>query len=1220
MSKLHTVLAALMGAGSVLMSAGALQAQESDLNPSALLQGPVSDATQSRLASGERTSVIVMLNVSMDEMIAAAEDDPEGDYLKARHADLRRAVLSEAFPSRLVTQRGLDESALGYEPFLLTPGFAVRASAEEIARLRAHPSVVAIYDNLLMRPATDVSMGQIGADVLWSRGVRGSGASVAVLDTGIEAEHPMVEDAIIASACFSTSGPGRNNGASSTLCPNGQDSQTELTSTAAAMACTDTDYFPDDPDAADGCAHGTHVASIAAGRALTLSGGSRVSGAAPSASIVAVNVFSRFDAAACADQGDPPEDSACVLSYSTDQIQAMDWLYLNRAQLNLASVNMSLGDYGDNVSACFDTSYDRIIGELRDAGIAVVVASGNDADDENYVDGIGSPACIRDAISVGAVDDNDAVTSFSNDAPILDLLAPGYRILAGILTERPDPGQKCQLIADTDPNADGVCNWFAQLSGTSMAAPHVAGAYALLRSAFPSASVDDFLTALKVTGVPVLNPQTQRIHPRIQVDAAYDFMASGQGVVRNVYLADQSRYDARNTSSSISSFNTSTRLIENDTGQSRTIRVVSKPSWLRTEFFAGAGAPSGDPVSLTALTFSSDSQLRLSVSEAGLNTGFNTGELVLSVDGSSTRIIVKVSALVTTPIAAGYESVRFGPFEWVGDVDQSVGSIFRIVGLDTAIPASISADIERWGDRDGQSISDSSIRCDFTVRPNRYSGNEYVIASSDFADCPRFGQADIFLDVDVNSSDVSTVRVRRFLFSDSGTITDTAFDANDGRPVAAAQSRDLALTTQSSHALGVVGLAPNGDVDAPQANAQKVFGPFEWTYAANGQLRSEFRLSPILPGDAFTIDVAVSNASQPGYSGDYSDCRIAVRSTRRGENDYRILSEDLADCGAFGRADLSFRITADSARINDTSGDINTMRMQRMIRQPNGALTDLHLDAETSAGVAPVSIGGGQSQVIIGPFEWAGDSTSSTSNQFRITGIANGAINRIDVAIDNSTAQGYAGDFNDCSLTIRAQRAGANDYLIPREDLADCGAYRRGDITFRIQAPSSAMASRVKLRRLGFGGRGDVTDFGFDALDGASSSPAAISGGREEIVFGPFEWVGDSRALTQSVFRITGIRGGLADSIEIALSNATANDGSYTGAFSDCLLSLRPARAGENEFVIMSSDLVDCGDFRRADLTFRVRAPASVLDDVMRMRRFAITTTGGLTDFGFDNE
>ncbi len=81
--------------------------------------------------------------------------------------------------------------------------------------------------------------------------------------------------------------------------------------------------------------------------------------------------------------------------------------------------------------------------------------------------------------------------------------------------------------------------------------------------------------------------------------------------------------------------------------------------------------------------------------------------------------------------------------------------------------------------------------------------------------------------------------------------------------------------------------------------------------------------------------------------------------------------------------------------------------------------------------------------------------------------------------------------------------------------------------------------------------------------------------------------------------------------------NATVEG--YQGDFTDCALQIRPNRAGQNEFVIVSNDLVDCGGFLRADLRFRVRAQADQFADDVRMRRFAVTRSGGLTDFGFDN-
>lgn len=1206
MSKLHTILAALLGASSVLVSAGAVQAQTDATELRGVFSGAVSERTQAQLASGGRASVIVMMDVSVDEMLAAAEDDPEGDYLAARLEQSRQAVLREAFPQTVLAQRGSESAELGYEAFRVTPGFTVNANASEIAALRRAPGVVGVYDNLRYQPMTDTSVALIGAPALWDMGVTGAGVSVAVLDTGVEKDHPMIGPAIIASACYNTSVEGE----SSSLCPNGEDEQISFDTADAGDSCLDSAI--DSVNGIDGCYHGTHVASTVAGRPRFLSGGGQVVGVARAADIVAINTFSRVEPAECVDEGETP-NGPCVRAMTSDLIAALDWLIVNKTRFNLAAVNMSLGGSEAYAAPCYDYPYDRTMQALTQQGVAVVVAAGNDG----FANGLSSPACIRSAISVGAVNDTDQVASFSNDADYLDLLAPGVDILAAFGSEQITPGAEC--LNGATANAQGWCYYYANSDGTSMATPHVAGAFAQLRQAYPSATVEELLNAFKVTGEPIVDGATERVHARIQVDAAYYFL-SNNGIVRSVSLDSQERYDARNTSNDIASFNQSVRTIRNTSGQSRTIRVVSKPSWLTTEFFYGTGGPSGAAVSQSQITLDADGQIRLSINDAGLEESFNSGVLLLAVDDDPTPIRLKVTALVTTSLWSGYYTLRFGPFEWVGDADQSVGSIFRIVGLDSGMPVGISADIERWGARDGQSVQDSSIRCDFTVRPNRYSGNEYIIGAADFADCPRFDRGDLFIDVRVVPEDQGGVNMRRFLFNASGGITDSVFDPVRGYPSdVIARGRDVTLagTARLSELSHQEATQPQG-VQTPQAISSKQFGPFEWTYDANGELRSEFRLGPIQNGDFLGIDVAIANASAAGYNGDFDDCSLTIRPGNRGENDYQIWPEDLADCGAFGRADLTFRVSADTTRLNSTDGDIRDMRMQRFIRRTSGSLTDLYLDEIPSNGVRVTDLGNGSGQVIVGPFEWTGDSTTPTSNQFRIAGVANGSINRIDVAIANATAAGYTGDYADCSLTIRPARAGANDYIIQREDLADCGNFGRGDLTFRIQGPVSAFNSFVKVRRLAFGAQGDITDFSFDVEEGEGEFPSLISADVEEVVFGPFEWVGDANAGTQGVFRITGIVGGLPGSIEVAIANASAGNGAYIGAYSDCSINLRPSRAGLNEYVIGAVDFADCGDFGRGDLTFRIRAHPDVLADTVRMRRFAVTASGGLTAFSFD--
>src|SRR5262249_342107 len=105
--------------------------------------------------------------------------------------------------------------------------------------------------------------------------------------------------------------------------------------------------------------------------------------------------------------------------------------------------------------------------------------------------------CISSAVSVGSSTKSDQVSSFSNSASFLDFLAPGSSITSSV------PG-----------------GGFATLSGTSMAAPHVAGAWALMRSRKPNAAVSTVLAARQSTRVPSPDSGNGIPFPRIQVDAA----------------------------------------------------------------------------------------------------------------------------------------------------------------------------------------------------------------------------------------------------------------------------------------------------------------------------------------------------------------------------------------------------------------------------------------------------------------------------------------------------------------------------------------------------------------------------------------------------------------------------------------------------------------------------------------------------------------------------
>ncbi|WP_346110548.1 S8 family peptidase [Nonomuraea maheshkhaliensis] len=345
----------------------------------------------------------------------------------------------------------------------------VEGTAEELAKLAEDPRVSSIHRDRTYLPA-DVSpnLSLIGADQAHAKSFTGAGQAVAVLDTGIDPDHPWFAGRIVAQACFSAT----EEAGVESLCPNGQNKQTDG---AAADATTPKCLA----GAVNMCDHGSHVAGIAAG----------TGGVAPGANIVAVQVFSRInDEELC---GEP----SCLMAYESSLREALD--YVGTLNQPIAAVNLSLGGmlYESN---CDGTEEGAVFKEKIDAllakNIATVVAAGNE-----FFDGVSHPACVSSAVAVGANDNSDAVADFSNRGPLLDLFAPGVDIESSV----PD-------------NATTV------YSGTSMATPHVAGALALMKAATPDVPMTELIEKLKSTGRPYVYDSNgaQVTTPRLDLAAA----------------------------------------------------------------------------------------------------------------------------------------------------------------------------------------------------------------------------------------------------------------------------------------------------------------------------------------------------------------------------------------------------------------------------------------------------------------------------------------------------------------------------------------------------------------------------------------------------------------------------------------------------------------------------------------------------------------------------
>jgi subtilisin family serine protease len=409
--------------------------------------------------------VIIGLNVAFQ---------PEGDLADSQAIQSQQTRIARAQDNLLKRMSAFDTTLISRFEFI--PFIALEVDAVALEDLGANPNVISLEEDIPIPPILNSSIPVIGADDAWSAGYEGSGQVIAILDTGVDSAHPFLTNKVVSEACYSST-----SGSSTTVCPGGGQ---EETGPGTGENCDLSIY---------GCNHGTHVAGIAAG-----TNGPGFHGVAREADLIAVQVFSRFAGTNCSNYGLP---SPCALSYISDQINGLERVYALRSSFNIAAANMSLGG-GSYSSYCDATQSSRkaAIDNLRSVNIATVISSGNGG----YKDAIGAPACISTAISVGSTTDSDVVSSFSNVASFMSLLAPGSSLNSSV------PG-----------------GGYSVFNGTSMAAPHVTGAWAILKSKFPLASVNEVLRALQITGVLVNDTRsggTVTGMRRLQVDSGLNAM------------------------------------------------------------------------------------------------------------------------------------------------------------------------------------------------------------------------------------------------------------------------------------------------------------------------------------------------------------------------------------------------------------------------------------------------------------------------------------------------------------------------------------------------------------------------------------------------------------------------------------------------------------------------------------------------------------------------
>ncbi|MDJ0922132.1 MAG: S8 family peptidase [Henriciella sp.] len=335
-----------------------------------------------------------------------------------------------------------------------------------------------------------VGLGLIGASAAYSVGATGEGISVAVIDTDIVADHPDLD---------------------------GQISQTIDVCDNAACFDVDGNLANRPANDVDPESHGTLVAGIIGARRdddVTTpedegAGGVNIHGVAYNADIIHV----RADApGSCLQTG---EDEGCFFR-DPDLVRAIE----AAADAGADIINLSLGGEIDE-SDILENSIQDTAAE----GVLFVISAGNDAEppgtDENgnpvaakgttpnepaFI--AGQAASLGRVVAVGAIDQNGVISDFSNragtDAADFYILAPGQ----SVVTTGPD--DDVTFPDDPDNDADSVGDYYS-VSGTSFAAPYVAGTLALLLEQFPNLSPEDALQIILDTADDYVDPNPDPI-------------------------------------------------------------------------------------------------------------------------------------------------------------------------------------------------------------------------------------------------------------------------------------------------------------------------------------------------------------------------------------------------------------------------------------------------------------------------------------------------------------------------------------------------------------------------------------------------------------------------------------------------------------------------------------------------------------------------------------
>lgn len=298
----------------------------------------------------------------------------------------------------------------------------------------------------------------INAQSVWDQGFRGEGTTIAIIDQGVNLTHPYFQGQIVDGFCFVDT--------SSYLCPNGTREQSGVE--AASQRKLGNLYVASED-------HGNMVAGIVAGNPTSQAPG----GIAPQSDLLMANVDLTLSGI----------------------LAALKYVDQRKEELNIVALSMSWGGYFTEIPREWlrcDTNPElqqmaAVLGSLRAGGVIPFASAGNTPTLDIATSLF--PSCLQDAVAVGSVNQTNQVSWYVTMSDKVEILAPDYAVSANTFS-------------------------YINSSGTSAAAPLVAGSYALLRQAFPDHSAEQVLSAMKVSGKKIDDVIRKDI-PMVDLSAAY---------------------------------------------------------------------------------------------------------------------------------------------------------------------------------------------------------------------------------------------------------------------------------------------------------------------------------------------------------------------------------------------------------------------------------------------------------------------------------------------------------------------------------------------------------------------------------------------------------------------------------------------------------------------------------------------------------------------------